>query len=78
MIIENAIRCNSCGNEIESNHRHDYVQCRCGACAADGAIMTFAVDSKRKCAIRTFQFVRSHQNLDQRKLIKPHLHSLSL
>lgn len=36
MIIRNAIRCNICGDEIESKHRHDYVQCKCGACAVDG------------------------------------------
>ena len=24
MIIRNAIRCNICGDEIESKHRHDY------------------------------------------------------
>ena len=32
MIIKNAIRCNICGDEIESKHRHDYVECKCGAC----------------------------------------------
>lgn len=36
MIIKNAIRCNICGDEIESNHRHDYVECKCGACVVDG------------------------------------------
>ena len=36
MIIKNAIRCNICGDEIESKHRHDYVRCKCGACAVDG------------------------------------------
>ena len=36
MIIKNAIRCNLCGDEIESKHCHDYVQCKCGACAVDG------------------------------------------
>ena len=36
MIIRNAIRCNICGDEIESKHRYDYVQCKCGACAVDG------------------------------------------
>ena len=36
MIIKNAIRCNICGDEIESKHRHDYVECKCGACAVDG------------------------------------------
>ena len=35
-IIKNAIRCNICGDEIESTNRHDYVRCRCGACAVDG------------------------------------------
>ena len=36
LIIKNAIRCNICGDEIESKHRHDYMQCKCGACAVDG------------------------------------------
>ena len=35
-IIRNAIQCNNCGEIIESKHRHDYVQCKCGACAVDG------------------------------------------
>lgn len=35
-IIKNAIRCNICGDEIESTTRHDYVTCGCGACAVDG------------------------------------------
>ena len=36
IIKRNAIRCNACGEEIESRHRHDYVICKCGACAVDG------------------------------------------
>lgn len=36
MIIRNAIRCNLCGEEIESRYRHEYVECKCGACAVDG------------------------------------------
>ena len=36
MIIRNAIRCNICGDEIESKHRNDFVTCKCGACSADG------------------------------------------
>ena len=35
-IIRNAIRCNLGGEEIESDYRHDYVRCSCGACAVDG------------------------------------------
>ena len=36
MIIKSAIRCNICGDEIESKYRHDFVECSCGACAVDG------------------------------------------
>jgi len=35
-IIKNAIRCNICGDEIESKYRQNYVRCSCGACAVDG------------------------------------------
>ena len=35
-IIRNAIRL--CGDEIESKSRHEYVRCRCGACAVDGGL----------------------------------------
>ena len=35
-IIKNCIRCNICGDVIESTYRHDYVECSCGACAVDG------------------------------------------
>ncbi len=35
-IIKNAIRCNLCGDEIESKSTHDFVTCSCGACSVDG------------------------------------------
>lgn len=35
-IIKNAIQCKLCGEIIESTYRHDFVQCKCGACAVDG------------------------------------------
>ena len=35
-IIRNAIRCNHCGDVIESTYRHSYVQCSCGKVAVDG------------------------------------------
>jgi len=35
-IIKNAIQCKLCGKIIESKHVHDFVQCKCGACAVDG------------------------------------------
>ena len=36
ILVRNAIRCNFCGEEIESKHRHDFVTCKCGACSVDG------------------------------------------
>ena len=35
-IIRNMIRCNICGDEIESTYTHDFVTCSCGACSVDG------------------------------------------
>ena len=35
-IIKNAMRCMLCGDIIESTDRHNYVECKCGACAVDG------------------------------------------
>ena len=35
-IIKNAIRCNLCGEIIESAGRHMFVTCKCGACSVDG------------------------------------------
>lgn len=36
IIIHNRIKCLKCGDVIESEYRHDYKTCRCGACAVDG------------------------------------------
>ena len=44
-ILKNAIRCNKCGEIIESKSEHDYVTCQCGACAVDGGN-----DYLRRCA----------------------------
>ena len=46
-IIRNAIQCNNCGDIIESQYRHDYVQCKCGECAVDGGH-----DYLRRCYVR--------------------------
>ena len=35
-IMKNAIRCNLCGDEIESTFTHQFVTCRCGSCSVDG------------------------------------------
>lgn len=37
-IIRNAVRCNTCGDEIESTDRHDFKWCSCGAVAVDGGL----------------------------------------
>ena len=36
-IVKNAIECKLCGEIIESTDAHQYVSCKCGACAVDGA-----------------------------------------
>lgn len=36
MIIQNAAKCNKCGELIISKHRHDFVTCHCGAISVDG------------------------------------------
>ena len=37
MLIQNQIKCLSCGDEIWSAHRHDYKTCSCGNVSVDGA-----------------------------------------
>ena len=35
-IIRNRIKCNLCGDVIESTYCHDFVMCKCGKVAVDG------------------------------------------
>ena len=35
-ILVNKIKCNKCGDIIESTYRHDFKFCKCGAVAIDG------------------------------------------
>ena len=35
-IIFNRIKCNRCGEIIESKSRNNFVWCSCGSCAVDG------------------------------------------
>ncbi len=35
-ILRNKIKCKKCGDLIESEYRHDFKFCSCGACAVDG------------------------------------------
>jgi hypothetical protein len=36
MIIENRVVCHTCGEDIFSKNRHDFVTCTCGAISVDG------------------------------------------
>lgn len=44
-IIKNMIKCNRCGDIIESTYTHDFVTCSCGCCSVDGGH-----DYLRRCA----------------------------
>lgn len=37
-LIKNAIKCNRCGDVIESKHRHDFKRCKCGTVFVDGGL----------------------------------------
>lgn len=37
-LIRNAIKCNLCGDVIESTHRHDFKRCKCGTVFIDGGL----------------------------------------
>lgn len=37
-ILKNAVRCNRCGDIIESTHRHDFKTCSCGCVSVDGGL----------------------------------------
>ena len=38
-LTRNAARCDGCGDEIESFHRHDFRWCSCGSLAVDGGLV---------------------------------------
>ena len=38
MILQNQAKCRVCGDLIFSRHRHDFVQCSCGAISVDGGM----------------------------------------
>jgi hypothetical protein len=37
-LLRNAVRCNACGDEIESKQLHDHVRCKCGVAFVDGGL----------------------------------------
>ena len=37
-IVRNSFRCKKCNDIIQSNSRHDFKSCQCGAVAVDGGL----------------------------------------
>ena len=37
-ILRNVIKCNHCGDVIESKHRYDFKRCKCGCVEIDGGL----------------------------------------
>lgn len=37
-IIRNAAKCHGCGVTVESRHRHDFQECKCGNIFVDGGL----------------------------------------
>jgi len=37
-ITRNALKCNLCGDIIESKYTHDFQKCKCGKCFIDGGL----------------------------------------
>lgn len=37
-ITQQGVRCKKCGDEIYSNYRHDYMECKCGSVSIDGGL----------------------------------------
>lgn len=38
ILCKNSVKCLKCNEEIQSKHRHDFVQCKCRSCFVDGGI----------------------------------------
>ncbi|MBQ8907438.1 MAG: hypothetical protein IJY71_02500 [Clostridia bacterium] len=58
-IIRNAIKCKRCGEVIESKDCHDFVQCRCGACAVDGGH-----DYLRRCYLGEDSYIELSETVE--------------
>ena len=39
IILRNAARCEICHTTVESTHRHDFSQCKCGNVFVDGGLV---------------------------------------
>ena len=58
-ITKNAIQCKLCKDIIESKSRHDFVKCKCGACAVDGGH-----DYLRRCATNGECFIELSESME--------------
>lgn len=58
-IIVNKIKCNHCGDIIESKHKNDYHVCSCGACRISGGLSELKRD-----------FVYSHEDYIELSIIE--------
>lgn len=47
-IILNKVRCNKCGDELESTFTHDFKWCKCNSVAVDGGLDYFRRMAKNK------------------------------
>lgn len=47
-ITSNIVRCNKCGDMIESVYTHDFKCCSCGAVCVDGGLEYLAREGKRE------------------------------
>lgn len=66
MITVNRIKCNKCGDVIQSIHRHDFKMCKCGSCGADGGLSYLR-------RIGTDYIEMSLQHTDDIELIRQHM-----
>lgn len=60
-LIRNALRCDSCGDEIESKYTHDFKWCKCRAIAIDGGLSY----TRRIGAIDNYEELSEYEGEDQ-------------
>lgn len=65
-ILRNAIKCNHCGDVIESTSRHQFATCSCGCCRVAGEL-----EYLRRCFkhSREEDYTDLSENIEEDKLI---------
>ena len=74
-IIKNAIQCKLCGDIIKSTDRHNYVECKCGACAVDGGHDYLRRSFKEKDCYNELSITEEIENITDR-LIEENMDAL--